>query len=243
MKGIKTFLVATIIILCFAPINLNSVSATTNTYLRVINENTPFCLDEQATTPIFYLPYTYYVKVLRATTYSLHIECYGKGTTKIDGYVPLNTLYEDGLSTVSPYLDLEITTCASTPLYSDYEQTNRVMFIFSNRTLNYYGKIENSANKIMYFVGYGNQLGYVSEDALFPFSVPIHPNELTFLEKDEPTIEETPNTLPPSEDFFSLKIVIIVLLVFAGVIALFVAFTNKNRKNITTVYYDENDDE
>ena len=244
MKGIKSFLILLIIFL-ITPVSVNSLNskmanAESNKYLRVINQTTPFCLDEYASTPLFFLPYTFYVRVLDTSAYSVHIECYGNGTTKIDGYVPLNTLFDDGLSTLSPYLDYKITTCSSTPLYSDFEQNNKIMFIFPERQLNYYGKIENSLNKIMYFVGYGDQLGYVSEDALLPFNLPLHPNELTFLEKDEPTINE-PTTPPASDDFFSLKIVIIILLIFAGIIAVFVAFTGKGRKNTNTIYYDEND--
>jgi len=231
-------------LITFFPSSLNMASASTlrGSYLRVIDDKTPFYRSPYDTSPLFYLPYTYYVKVLGTEQGYLHVECYGNQTTPlIDGYVPESLLFDDGLSVVNPYLSLSVWTTTTTPLYSDSSLTNRIQYLFKDRALSYYGQFEHNG-RIIYYVGYNDKLGYVEESYLMPFDINNHPNELTFLIPENPPSQENKEENPQSSDMtFTLKIVIIACLIFAGLVALIFILKSSTDKTKKIEYYDQNE--
>lgn len=233
----------TLILLIFSILSvpLSYASASANeVYARIITTDTPFYKTPFDESPTFYLPYTYYVKVLNYQQDLAHIECYGDGNiTAIDGYVPTEYLYIDNLEVTSPFVVLELTTVGTAILYEDSSLLVQSQYIFKDRKLNYYGQLTSNGTTL-YFVGYNSKLGYVKESDVYPFSIPNHPNELTFL---TPEVEETPHqeNTSKTQDFFGIKIAIIICLLFAGFIGLFVALSNKREKTVATTFYDEND--
>lgn len=205
-------------------------------YKRVINQTTPFfsnVLDER---PLFYLPYTYYVKVLDQVGEFSHVEIHGDGQIAIDGFVPTDMLFFDGQQVIYPYLDLKIKTLTTTLLYLDADLSTPSQYLFAERELTYYGEFSGEQGKVFY-VSYNNRLGYVKQTDVYPFNIENHPNELTFLPK-EPQKESVKTTT--TKDFFSIKYIIIACLIFAGLFALFVALNNKSKKQ-TFSYHEEND--
>ena len=240
----KKFIILTTILslICiFLTINIFSEKAhAESVYMRVITEETPFYQNADDINPLFYLPYTYYVKVLESNASVTHVECYGNGgTAAIDGFVPTDYLFKDDLAVENPYVVLSITTVGTAVLYEDFTLSNPVQYIFADRELNYYGSLNHESGKIFY-VSYNGRLGYVKEAEVFPFSIPNHPNELTFLTPETPTpTPETPNSA--TDGVFGLKVAIIVCLIFAGVVALFFALGKKQNQTATTAFYDEND--
>ena len=57
-------------------------------YRRVINDTTPFYKSTLDENPLFYLPYTYYVKVISQNDNFCHVEINGEnGQTGRDGFV------------------------------------------------------------------------------------------------------------------------------------------------------------
>ncbi len=211
-------------------------------YLRVIDDTTPLFSDESGSNLLFYLPYTYYVRVINVGEKFAHVECYGEGLPALDGYAPTDMLYNDNLKVDSPYPTVTLKTSTQTVLYADTELTKPLQYLFAERELCYYGNLGGETS--VYCVGYNGKLGYVTEEGIYPFDLPLHPNELTFIEP-EPVIpempsEETPN---PSEGdgLLSLRIIVIACLVSAGVIALLLALRKKPKKHQTVGYYDEND--
>lgn len=206
-------------------------------YRRVIDKTTPFYKSTIDQSPLFYLPYTYYVKVLGQVNDFCHVEIHGDdGYVAIDGYVPTNYLFIDGLEVLSPYLAINISTINTTVLYADSALSLASQYVFAERTLFYFGEYSSTQGKIFY-VSYNNKLGYVKECDIFPFTITEHPNELTFLTPPEEEI----NTPKTQENLFDLKSIIIVCLTFAGIIALFIAFSNKSKHNKNPNYYEEND--
>ncbi len=221
------------------------VSAETN-YMRVITEDTPLYSDSQKTDLLFYLPYTYYVKVIRYEGELAYVECYGKTSIKLDGYVPADLLYYDGLSVTDPYADVKISTIKPSVMYTDKALSTPLQYVFSSRQLDYYGKLLTDYG-IIYYVGYNGQLGYVKESDVTPFELENHPNELTFIktqtpQEEQPDEQETP-TEQKDDDFSTLKITIVICLAVAGIIGFFIA-TKKRTVTINetaNTYYDEND--
>jgi len=228
------------LLICLACAPTKTYALADSDYRRVIDRETPFYSDATGTEVLFYLPYTYYVKVLEYGQNLTHVECFGTGKSiALDGYVPTDMLFNDGLSVINPYLEQQIVTQNTTVLYADNKLLNPLQYVFSSRELVYYGQSIAPDGKILFYVGYNNRLGYVTEDDIIPFEETIHPNELTFLiPEPEP---EQPN-MQNSDDngLITVRTVIIICLFFAGVIALLIALKKKPKSHETS-FYDDNE--
>ena len=211
-------------------------------YYRVITDDTPFFANQYSSTPLFYLPYTYYVKVLSTQGDFYHVECYGNGLTPaLDGFVPKDMLYLDNLEVSSPYLSLTIQTSQTALLYSSPDANASIQYLFAERDLMYYGKYQ-TENEIMYYVSYNGKLGYVKESSVYPFTISNHPNALTFIPPEMPSEPPQEESSPTTKtDLSALKITIVVCLVFAGAIALIFLSKKRPNGNVAISYYDEND--
>lgn len=223
---------------------LKANAETGYSYMRVITEDTPFFASPSDSSPLFYLPYTYYVKVIGKSGSFTRVEINGTGyTAALDGYVPTDMLFFDGLEVKNPFVELEITTASTAVLYSDSELTDVRQYLFPERNMRYYGFLLSANGSRIYYVSYNDRLGYVKESDIIPFAIPQHPNELTFIVK-EPEPEQTPtgneNDNSVKTDNNGLRLAIIGCLAFAGIIALLVAFKGKPRQK-TRGYYDESD--
>lgn len=242
----KNIIVVTLIFAMIFSVSFNTQTAAgagfNTLYMRVITDDTPFYSDKNGTDLLFYLPYTYYVKILNADTVMAHVECYGdNGSLTLDGYAPTDMLFDDGLSVTNPYPAVTVRTANSTVLYSDSTLSSAVQYIFAERNLTFYGKTEGENGINLYCVGYNNRLGYVTETDIYPFVLPTHPNELTFLETEQPPADNKTEPSDDGSDLYSLRIVIIACLISAGVIALLVALKRKPKAETAVGYYDEND--
>ena len=235
MRLKKRFLTCLVLIYSFSvPITFgNGLTAHAQTeYLRITEYDTPFYADSNLTEFLFFLPYSYYLKLLSVDEQAVKVEISGE-IPAIDGYVKKNLLSSDGQNVDNPYPALKITTCRQTALYSDYELKNESRYIFAERELNYYGYVKTQTG-YAYFVSYGDSVGYVKEDSLYPFTVPLHKNPfLGHTEEVKPAVK-------PAENGVSLtvRIIIIGCLVAAGLIA---AIIFRKPKEQDGAYYDEND--
>lgn len=246
-KFTYTFLIvvfcATSILFPFVSFNSITMKVHADTkYLRVINENTVFYLNANESSPLFYLPYTYYVKPIGISGEFTHVEWCGAGGVALDGYVKTAELFNDNLDVSNPYLSLNITTCTTAVLYSDAAAVTPIQYIFPERAMRYYGNYSTNGINVFY-VEYNGKLGYVKETEVHPFLVANHPNELTFIPKEpEQTPDnDTPEIQSPENDLLSLKIIIVICLLFAGIVALFIALKQKPNQKSNAGYYDENE--
>ncbi|MBQ3115458.1 MAG: hypothetical protein IJC07_00340 [Clostridia bacterium] len=244
-KSILSLLLSAFLILSsllFSVSAVNKAFAQQTEYLRVITKDTPFYSDTTEGQPLFFLPYTYYVKVLGEKDGFYHVECCpSPSAPSIDGYVPKELLFKDSLEVSSPYPNVTITCATTAVLYFDAQALSPIQYVFPERTLRYYGSID-TEDGLLFYVGYNGKLGYVKEDVVYPFTIPDHPNKKTFLPKEN--VESAPNLKEPSENsnkLLSLKVIIIGCFVFAGGIALFMLFRLKKVPTTTTGYYDENE--
>ncbi len=214
-------------------------------YRRIITDDTPFYSDMTATNLLFNLPYTYYVKILEKGEVLTHVECFGTGSSvALDGYVPTDKLFDDGLPVQNPYMEKEITTISTAVLYSDKNLSTPLQYIFSARTLKYYGQLKTLNGNVIFFVGYNNRLGYVEESSVLPFEIPLHPNELTFIKPEEPPEEPEEQQDQPSDTvngLTTIRIIVIACLLLAGLIGVFIAVKNKPKSQLNSRYYDENE--
>lgn len=243
MKTKVFFLVCFLISFCYLsafPTVINKVYAQEIEYKRVVNEKTPFFLDEKGADILFYLPKGYYIRVLSVKNNILHVECFGSGgTPMLDGYVEKNSVI-DCLSPVeNPFLSLQIKTSSSCVLYDDANLTKEVQFLFKDRTLFYYGKAVSDNGQNLLFVYYNGKIGYVKETDVYPFSVPSHPEPLNLQNSTTPSAQTEISSAPSNEQFNGLKTAVVVCLFLAGVIALCVALKKKGDPFSCLTYLDD----
>jgi hypothetical protein len=227
MKRILLFIFLLSALLLFSTSQIK-VKADSEKYMRVINSTTPFFSDENGENLLFYLPYTYYVKVLNVNNGMAHVEIGSKNQAVLDGYTFVELLFSDNQPVTSPYPEIRLLTCSITTFYEDLSLNNEIRYLFKDRVLGYYGSIE-TAGEIVYYVSYGSSVGYVKESCLYPFEIPNHPNELTFLDKNE----EEPSIIGENKPLnTAFKTVIIACLFLAGIIGLF--FSLHSKKHVST---------
>lgn len=196
-------------------------------YGRVIERDVGFYKDPQAEELLFYLPYTYYVKIEDGGESIVRAELFGSGysTPAIDGYVYADELYFEEDPPVSPFFEKTLTTCAPAGFYADSGGEKLIRHIFENRTLKLYGYVYGADGSFLYFADYNNELGYVKEESVYPFEFTPHPTPLPAAEEPEIPPEEPP---AEGESGLGLKIAVIVSLILAA--ALILAFSVRPAK-------------
>lgn len=233
MRKFLNFLFIFAFAVLFVIFPVHRVKAETGNYMRITDNLTPFFSDEETEDLLFYLPYTYYVKILNVKGNIARIEY---GNIAVDGYTYIEKLFSDNLTVSAPFPEITIKTHQSSILYKDSSCTSPIKYVFAERTLKYYGYMDDGES-YLYYVEYNGDLGFIKENAVYPFTVPEHPNPLTFLpENENPQNDGTnKNIITP------FRIIIISCLILAGIIAVFISV--KNRKSPTNVgdYYEEND--
>ena len=247
MKNFRLALLLLTSVICgtlfFTAMGINKLAyANEETFLRVINHTTTLYKDADCTIPLTFLPYTYYVKVLEKNTSTYHVEFGTNNAPAVDGYVKTGQLFYDGLKVENPYPRLSVTTLSTATLYSDLNCATPIQYVFEKRELQYYGNYQNLSGKQVCMVYYNGKVGYVAEETIEPFNLPLHANPLSFLppkdtkpESDTPVFSEQSNN-----DGKAVKIAVIGCLIVAGVIALIISLRPKP-KSTPTSYYDEND--
>ena len=207
-------------------------------YKRVTSDNTPFFTDANGTQLLFYLPNTYYVKILGEKDGLTHVECFGSGVAPaLDGYVPSEFLEENPLFSGEPYLNLNITSSSACVLYADATLTKNLQYIFSGREMFYYGTYTREQGENLFLVYYNGKLGYVKESCVVPFTVLPHPDPI---QAPEQPLEQSP-TVENATPFDTIRTAIIVCLVLAGIIAFLLILKRKNKPVAVATYYDDND--
>ena len=235
-KFLFVFLAFLIMLSAFTPYSANAE----NKYLRVINKQTPLYLKQDLESVICYLPYTYYVELITELDNCYHVSVLSKDAPSIDGFVEKDNLFFDNLAVNTPYPDLTLSTIEHASLYFEPNCLKVNAFIFANRSLSLYGFLQDEQGAFLYFVSYGDKLGYIKEEQLSPFTIENHKNPLTFIKQEDktPIIESTGKT--NLEGSFTFRILVIVCLIFAGIIAIFIVIKPKKRQDKNS-YYSENE--
>ncbi len=228
---IKTVKILAAIIFCFyqtfygysySPLTARAESQ----YYRVLKEDVAFCTSPSLDTALFYLPYSYYVKKLDVSGEFYHVSCYSGSTPTLDGYVLISDL-TPCQNENPPFLNFQITTVKATSLYTDNTLTDNLQFIFQNRTLNYYGKYYSGSGSVIFYVYYNKNLGFVEEEAVFPFVVPLQQDKLPTAKED--TTEKSVDKTDKTETALKSTVIVSIALSTAIIIALIVIPDKKEK--------------
>lgn len=200
--------------------NVTSVYATAEVYSQCKTDNVKFYKDSTIESFMFFLPKSYYVKVLNEGATFTHVECYGQNVLApyIDGYILTADLQIVDNVPENPYLNFSIQTANSTNLYTDANFTSVVCHVFENRSLIYYGHAYDKTGNYIYYVFYNNRYGYVLESDIIPFTVPLH---ATFV-SDEIPVTNTETNVVSTDKNVSVTLIICFclsgLIIFASLI-------------------------
>ena len=235
-KLLTAFLLSVFLITLFYPLFLTSKGSFSpcfaeTGFLRMEKDGLPFYSDINATELLFYLPESYFLKILSENSNIAHVEINIENSPTLDGYVyssQFKTYPTDyGLSYPSITLSLK-TDCAFYPSLKE----NPSLYVFRNRTLTYYGEI--TYNDVDYcYVSYNNKVGYVEKNCLSSFSVPLHPEPIL-----KPVV--TKKTTLKSEENTGVRLIIISLLFVSGIVGILTASKPKKKEEPAS-FYDEND--
>ena len=228
---LKWLLALIILILPFFSVKTVVANAEEASYLRVVKEGVYFYETPNKESSLFELPYSYYLKKIGTVGDYYRVECFGSGTLSpmLDGYVLISEVdFSDPVT--DPFLNFTVTTCDSAVLYADKTLQQPEVLIFKNRTLGYYGKAYSTNNEIIYMVTYNHKIGYVKEEALVPFNVPLH--DLPVFDKLPEVNQLTePTTLSKGDNV--LKILVIVALIASAIIIIgLIVLPDKKEKRL-----------
>ena len=187
-----------------------------DTYALCESSNVKFYSDASTDAFLFYLPESYYLKVLSKGANFTHVECFGnQNAPLLDGYVLSDSVRFLTEDISEPYLDFSIQTATDTNIYGDSDFSSVVMHVFKNRSLTYYGNAYDKTGGYIYYVSYNNRFGYVSEKDVMPFTLPVHSGYVLPTDKTEPDTSVTSKTQE------NIPLVIIIIMSFACLVIMF----------------------
>lgn len=236
MKKKKFIITLSVLILFSCDFPVNTAMAESFGYYRIIDNDTFFFREAKTDTTLFLLPYSYYVNKIGEYGEFYHVEVFSDNLYILDGYVLKEKLFFDNLSVSSPYPEIRIKTAYTTALYVDATLSSPIQYIFKDREMNFYGEYFSSKNEKLYYVDYNGKLGYVKEEFIYPFDIPLHENPLTFIKEETP--KENPSPEISEDTSYVYKIAIIGCILLAGVIGL-IALISKKKREKPVIYPEE----
>lgn len=199
-------------------------------YLRVEKEGVVFYESADELSPLFFLPYSYYVKKCGEAGDFYHVEAYGEnGTPAIDGYVKKSDVNVAN-SPVSPFLSLSVLTETSSALYETPALSTVAQVVFKNREVAYYGDYVSDSGARLYYVYYNGKTGYLQEDALAPFTVPAHPTPVS--------VENPTESIENETEILKIAVVCSLIVATLSFFTLIVVPEKKEKSGLKTTFDD-----
>ena len=247
MKRIIVILIAILYFLLLLNLTPQTkVLATSECYYRVLKEKVYIYTDSNLNSPMFIVPYTYYVKC-ESINGNIARVVYGNEQSDypvIIGYMNLNDLTLTQTTPLNPFAILKISTSNQDVLFSDISKKKPYFNLPSETFMIYYGEILDSEANVMYMVYCKNKLGYVDKNCINSFSIPLNQDPLPEPEIIEPSTPSDSTNIekPTSELGEHLQILIIVgisTVCISVVYALFKPTKNKTAKQ--NEYFEESE--
>ena len=225
------------------PLSYKTVNANGKTYYRILKENAYIYADVNLTSPMFIIPYTYYVKAENVSGTTARV-VYGDENSDypvIIGYMPLTDLTLSDITPINPYAVIKVSTNVSDILFNDVNKKKAYFNIPSETFMIYYGEIKDSNFNTLCMVYCKNKLGYIDKTSLNSFKIEQNSDPLPSIKEEPTTPSDGGNLLAPSSALGeNLQIVIIVgisTICISVVYALFRPTKNKTTKQ--NEYFEE----
>ncbi len=224
-------------------LNLFTPKASQEKYMRVLENGVYIYADNNFTTKLFELPYTYYVKV-ESVNGDIARVSYGSDNENypvIMGFCKFSELSETTSVPINPYSTIKVSCLYSDVLFNDPSLVKAYFNVPENTFMIYYGSYKTTSGGSICYVYCNNKLGYFDINSLNPFSVPLHPDEIP-IETPPPSEEQSPeeeNKKPSSLPAESLQIIIILGLSIISISIVYYLFKPQKQRQANGEFFKE----
>ncbi|MBP5373175.1 MAG: hypothetical protein J6Y44_03215 [Clostridia bacterium] len=211
-------------------------------YARVVSDNAVFYSDAALAITRFYLPKSYFVKIVSIGVESSRvIYMESNDHPAAEGYVKNADLYFTSQTPTEPYPALTLTVAVDEVMFADVSRTQPKCVLSKNSLEYYYGEIVSAGETYLYVYSLGN-VGYVKKSSFQDYSLPLHP---TFVEQTEQTSapdtskSDSSNTPSPVGSVTTAQVIIIALLIVGVLCMLFLLLRPEQKYKNKDAYYDD----
>ncbi len=228
--------------------NNQIVKADEITWARIVNDQTAFYSDMACTMIKFYIPKSYFVKVLQIGDDSTRVIYMDNDSTipSREGYLKTCDLliFEDAV--YNPYPNFSVKITADEILFADSNKNYPKTVLSYGDTALIYGTLSIAGENFCYVYSNG-YIGYVRRSAFAPFEIPLHEIPLVKPDSNNQTENITSNSqTDPSPDASidsTMKIVIIIALSITCLSVIYLLFKPKNQTSVKLAVSQDNDDD
>ncbi len=244
--AMKKFIVlsfALVLTLNIFKLSVFTPKASQEKYMRVLENGVYIYADNNFTTKLFELPYSYYVKVESVNGDTVRVS-YGSDSENypvIMGYCKFSELTETDNLPLNPYSTVKVSCLYSDVLFNDASLVKAYFNVPENTFMVYYGSYKTKSGGSICYVYCNNKLGYFDINSLNPFSVPNHPDEIPIItpppseEQETEEENEKPSSLPAE----SLQIIIILGLSIISISIVYYLFKPQKQKQGNGEFFKE----
>ena len=229
----KLIIIILSLFLIFITLPKNKVALADETYAMVITENASFYSDASQKYEKFYLPYSYFVKVIEiGAEFSrvLYMDD-SKNYPQSEGYVKTSDLNFSVNPNSNPYPKITLSCEISDVLFSNAENLTPLTVINQNTPAIFYGELPINGETYLYVYANG-YAGYVRKSSFSQFTVPPHESLKTLIDnnddKDSSDLtSQAPNdttTQALNDNQIVKTIVIAIVLILVLVFVVFISF-------------------
>ncbi len=215
-----------------------------------MNESTPFYSDYGLSMIKFYLPYTYFVKVVDAQAEVTRV-IYMDGQSNIplrEGYIKTCDLFLFDGEPTNPYPEVNIKITSDEVLFADSQKQYPKTVLTSGDLAVYYGDLTDGNEKFCYVYCNG-YVGYVRKSAFAPFEIPRHSLPLTPEIPDPPISSEVPiesdnGAISGADDNLdsTMRIIVIIAVALTCVSVIYLLFKPKQTTDFKVAPWRDEDD-
>lgn len=226
----------------------STVYAEEEKWARILNDSTPFYADYACTIIKFYLPKTYFIKVVNTGEDVTRVIYMDNDTTLPlrEGYVKTCDIFLfDGIPK-SPYPQVLITVNSDEILFADSNKQYPKTVLTAGSTAVYYGALTQGTEHF-YYVYSNGYIGYVRKGAFAPFEIPAHEIPLE-TPKDSSLLDNPLNSQLTSDTTTqvmnvdaTMKIIITIAVALVSVSVIYLLFRPKNTSSRLVAFHDDED--
>lgn len=211
-------------------------------YARILNEQTPFYSDPGCQMLKFYLPFSYYVRVVKLGSDCIKVAYMENATAPArEGYIKTCDFFPCDYAPENPYPAVNLSLKSDEVLFSTPQADDPRVVLPAGEQACFYGSID-LGGEVFYYVYSGAYVGYVRKRAFSEHVIPKHTYPLP---KEEEPIEEQPESARPSEqekqnnENSGLSAVIIAIVAVVSVCVIYLLFRPESRAIKKAAYSDD----
>ncbi len=198
-------------------------------YARILNEQTPFFADPACQILKFYLPYSYYVRVVKTESESVRVIYMENSSAPMrEGYLKFCDYYPCDYIPENPYPALNLLLKADEILFSSASGGDARVVLCAGERAYYYGEIEQNG-EIFYYVYSGAHIGFVRKNAFYEHELLLHSYPLPETEEEASDSESPLQSERNDKNGGGVSAIAIAIISVIGVCVIYLLFRPESR--------------